>query len=76
MAAIPQPRPKHEPPADATLEWLVKDMWADIKELSGLSRDVVWLKRVIGILALVCGIYTITHGQDVIGALAKWAGLQ
>lgn len=74
MATIPQskPNPRHEAPADATLYWLVREMYKDLKEL---KEQWPIIKAILLILSLVCGVYAITHGQDVIDSVAKWANL-
>ncbi len=67
MAVIPQAKPKHEPPVDATLDWLVKDMWSDMKELVKVEGRVKTLEGIVYVVGgIIAGMYIVGHIQEVI----------
>lgn len=80
MAAIPQSKSKYAPPDGKTPEWLIQEIYKDVKEIKEewcprISRTE-WIVGILsGVLAVVGFTVFMIHPQDIADGLAGFFGI-
>ncbi len=85
MAEV-KPKPKFAPPEGTTTEFMIGELWSDMKEIKeflfvgnghpSLKSRIEKIEGAAVVFGIVAAIYCLTHIQEVVASFGKWIGIQ